>query len=203
MAFEVRPEQPVDRDDVLRVIAAAFGDGGREEHGLQVADIWASLGRHRRAGLVVEQGGHVLGHVGLSSAWVDARRLLVEVWVLSPLSVLPERQGQGIGTALVEAAVGTARRSGVPALFLEGSPDYYGTRGFERADRHGFLPAALERTPRPAFQCVLFEGHEEWMAGQLIYPAVWWEHDAAGLRDPRLAEVEERLRSASAESIES
>ena len=50
-----------------------------------------------------------------------------------------------------------------------------------------------ERTPRAAFQCVVFEGLEEWMTGQLIYPAVWWEHDAAGLRDPRLADLEERL----------
>jgi putative acetyltransferase len=194
MDFEVRPEQPVDREDVLRVIAAALGSD-EPEHGAEVADIWAGVGRHRQAGLVVEQGGHVLGHVGLSRAWVDARRALVEVWVLSPLSVAPDRQQQGIGTALVAAAVETARDSGVPALFLEGSPLYYGARGFERADRHGFLPAALERTPRAAFQCVLFEGHEDWMTGQLIYPNVWWEHDAAGLRDPGLAELEERFAS--------
>ncbi|HET7069259.1 MAG TPA: hypothetical protein VFI40_00410, partial [Nocardioides sp.] len=96
---------------------------------------------------------------------------------------------------LVAAAVETARDSGAPVLFLEGSPLYYGARGFERADRHGFLPAALERTPRAAFQCVLFEGREDWMTGQLIYPNVWWEHDAAGLRDPGLAELEERFAS--------
>jgi putative acetyltransferase len=191
MAFEVRPEQPVDRDDVLRVIAAAFG-----ERGELVADIWARLGRHRRAGLVVEQGGHVLGHVGLSRAWLDARRELVEVWVLSPLSVEPDRQGQGIGTALTAAAVETARESGVPVLFLEGSPSYYGARGFRRADRLGFLPAALERTPRVAFQCVLFEGWEDWMTGQLIYPSMWWERDSTGLRDPDLAEVEVRFPDA-------
>jgi putative acetyltransferase len=192
MVYEVRPEQPVDREDVLRVIAAAFG-AQSVEHGESVADIWARLGHHRRAGLVVEQGGHVLGHVGLSRAWVDARRALVEVWVLSPLSVEPGRQGRGVGTALVAAAVETARGSGVPVLFLEGSPVYYGARGFERADRRGFLPAALERTPRAAFQCVVFEGHEDWMSGQLVYPDVWWEHDAAGLRDPGLGELEERF----------
>ncbi|MBO0846293.1 MAG: N-acetyltransferase [Nocardioides sp.] len=188
MTLDVRPEQPADRETVLRVIAAAFGD-----HGDEVAAIWDGLGRHKRAGLVVEQGGHVWGHVGLSRGWVDARRELVEVWVLSPLSVLPERQNEGIGTALLAAAVETARESGVPVLFLEGSPHYYGARGFERADRRGFLPAALERTPRAAFQCVVFEGYEEWMTGQLIYPAIWWERDAAGLRDPRLAELEERF----------
>jgi putative acetyltransferase len=188
MDFEVRPEQPADRESVRRVVEAAFGDSGE-----RVASIWSSIGRHRRAGLVVEQGGRVLGHVGLSQGWVDARRMLVEVWVLSPLSVLPERQREGIGTALVAGAVETARDGGVPVLFLEGSPDYYGSRGFQRADRLGYLPAALERTPRPAFQCVVLDGHEPWMTGQLIYPAVWWEHDAAGLRDPWLAEIEERL----------
>jgi putative acetyltransferase len=194
MDYEVRPEQPVDREDVLRVITAAFG-AQSVEHGENVADIWSRLGHHRRAGLVVEQGGHVLGHVGLSRAWIDARRALVEVWVLSPLSVEPARQGQGVGTALVAAAVDTARGSGAPALFLEGSPVYYGARGFGRADRHGFLPAALERTPRVAFQCVLFDGHEEWMTGQLVYPDVWWAHDAAGLRDPALSEIEQRSAS--------
>jgi len=192
MTFEVRPEQPADREDVLRVITAAFGSE-RPEHGAQVADIWSGLGRRKRASLVVEQGGHVLGHVGLSRAWIDARRALVETWMLSPLSVVPERQGEGIGTALVAAAVDTARENGAPVLFLEGSPTYYGARGFERADRRGFLPAALERTPRAAFQCVLFDVWEAWMTGQLIYPDIWWTHGGAGLRDPDLAEVEERF----------
>jgi putative acetyltransferase len=188
--LEIRPEHVQDRDAVSRVITAAFGEDGE-----RVADIWTSIGHHRRASLVGELGGRVVGHVGLSQAWVDARRALVEVWVLSPLSVEPDLQRGGIGTALLAAAVEAARRSGVPVLFLEGSPLYYGPRGFERADRRGFLPAALERTPRAAFQCIVFEGLEDWMTGQLIYPAVWWEHDASGLRDPRLAELEERFAS--------
>jgi putative acetyltransferase len=186
--LEVRPEQVQDRDAVRRVITAAFGDDGD-----RVADIWAGIGHHRRSPLVAELGGRVVGHVGLSQGWVDARRALVEVWVLSPLSVEPEVQGGGIGTALLAAAVETTRTSGVPALFLEGSPFYYGPRGFERAAGRGFLPPALERTPPAAFQCVVFEAWQEWMTGQLIYPAVWWEHDASGLRDPRLAELEERF----------
>jgi putative acetyltransferase len=171
------------------VLTAAFGQDD-PAHGDHVAHIWESLGYHRRTGLVAEERGAVVGHVGLSRAWVDARPRLVEVWVLSPLSVLPERQRTGLGTALVAAAVETARGGGTPALFLEGSPSFYGARGFERADRYGVLPAALERTPRAAFQVAVFETHEPWMTGQLIYPDVWWEHDAAGLRDPFLAEVE-------------
>ncbi len=191
----MRPEQSADRESVRRVVAAAFGHDD-PARGDEVAHIWEALGHHRRTGLVAEERGVVVGHVGLSGAWVDARRELVEVWVLSPLSVLPERQHGGVGTALVAVAVETARHSGVPALFLEGSPSFYGDRGFERADRHGFLPAALERTPRAAFQVAVFGGLEPWMTGQLIYPDVWWEHSAAGLRDPLLAELEQRAAEA-------
>ena len=127
VTFEVRPERAADREAVRRVITAAFGQDD-PAHGDDVAHIWESLGHHRRAGLVAEEGGTVVGHVGLSLAWVDARRELVEAWMLSPLGVLPERQRAGLGTALVAAAVETARGSGVPALFLEGSPHFYGAR---------------------------------------------------------------------------
>jgi putative acetyltransferase len=189
---KVRPELAADRDAVRGVLTAAFGHDD-PAHGADVAHIWEALGPRKRAGLVAEDRGVVVGHVGLSLAWIDARRELVEAWMLSPLGVLPAKQQAGLGTALVAAALETARGSGVPALFLEGDPSFYAKRGFERADRYGFLPAALQRTPRAAFQVAVFETHEPWMTGQLIYPDVWWEYGATGLRDPRLAELEQRF----------
>jgi putative acetyltransferase len=130
--------------------------------------------------------------VGLSHAWLDARRELVDVWLLSPLAVQPGRQRAGIGSLLLAAAVEEASAGGAPLLFLEGDPGYYGSRGFERASPHGFAPASW-RTPDAAFQVVRLEAHEDWMTGQLIYRDVWWRHDAAGLRDPLLAQLEERF----------
>jgi putative acetyltransferase len=181
----LRPARP--GDAVGRVIREASA-----EEGEQVAALWAEIegSDAARGSLVAEQDGGVVGHVGLSHAWVDARRSLVDVWLLSPLSVVPTQQGRGIGTALLAAAVDAARASGTPLLFLEGDPGYYGARGFERADAWGFAPASV-RTPARAFQLIRFAGHEEWMTGQLIYRDVWWRHDAAGLRDPLLAEIEE------------
>jgi len=172
------------------VILAAFDDEGE-----QVARLWAEVEQSDalRASIVAEQEGRIIGHVGLSHAWLDARRELVDVWLLSPLSVLPAAQGRGVGARLLAAAVGEARSSGTPLLFLEGSPDYYGRRGFERASTHGFAPAST-RTPDAAFQMVRFAGHEDWMTGQLIYREVWWRHDSVGLRDPMLAELERGTR---------
>ena len=184
----VRPAGP--QDVVDPVIVAAFADEGE-----RVARLWTEVEQSDalRASIIAEQEGRVVGHVGLSHAWLDARRELVDVWLLSPLSVLPAMRAQGIGTSLVAAAIGEARSRGTPLLFLEGSPAYYGRRGFERASPHGFAPASA-RTPDEAFWVVRFVGHEDWMTGQLIYRDVWWRHDSAGQRDPMLAELERGTR---------
>ena len=38
---------------------------------------------------------------------------------------------------------------------------------------------------------MLLEAFEDWMTGRVVYPEVWWRHDAAGLRDPDLAFLED------------
>ena len=191
MTAEVTVRPAVPGDDVAAVVAAAFGP----DEGPGVADLWTEVEATGLAlgSLVAEQEDRLVGHVGLSTAWLDARRALVDVWLLSPLSVLPAHQGRGTGSALLAAAVEAARAGGAPLLFLEGSPAFYGARGFERASGHGFA-APSDRTPDPAFQVVRFDTHEDWMTGRVVYRDVWWRHDAAGLRDPLLAELEESLR---------
>jgi len=186
---EVTIRAAVAQDDVLPVITTAFADEGEK-----VANLWSELEQSDalRASLVAEQDGQIAGHVGLSHAWLDARRELVDVWLLSPLSVVPDLQRRGIGTRLLASAVDEAEAGEAPLLFLEGDPGYYGARGFERASEHN-LAAPSSRTPEPAFQVVRFAGCEDWMTGQVVYRDVWWRHDCAGLRDPMLAEIEEML----------
>jgi putative acetyltransferase len=128
-------------------------------------------------------GGRVVGHVLLSASRLDAPSRLVDVLVLSPLGVLPEHQGRGLGTRLVRAALEAADASGVPLVFLEGSPDYYGKRGFERADALGFRAPSL-RIPPPAFQVARLTAYQDWMTGTLVYSDTFWALDCVGLREP-------------------
>jgi putative acetyltransferase len=188
VSIQVRDETELDFSAVTATISAAFD-------GHDVASLWADVTGEGlvHASLVAELDGQVVGHVAVSAAWLDARERLVDIWMLSPLSVLPEHQGQGIGAMLLAAAVERARATpGVPMLILEGSPLYYGPRGFDRAADHRLYPPS-GRTPDRAFQVVLCAAYEPWMTGQCVYRDLWWRHDAAGLRGERLDDLEERL----------
>jgi putative acetyltransferase len=174
----IRRQAAGDRAAVREVVTRAFGQP-------VVADLTEALqdGRAGADGLsfVAEQDERVVGHVQLSTSWLDAPRRLVEVLVLSPLSVDPEHQRRGIGSALVQHAVAAAREHGAPLLFLEGSPAYYGRLGFEAAGPHGFTAPSV-RIPEPAFQVVVLAGHEPWMTGALVYAEPFWVYDCVGLR---------------------
>jgi putative acetyltransferase len=144
------------------------------------------------ASLVADLAGEVVGHVQLSRCWIDARERLVDVVSLSPLAVAPSHQRQGIGTALVAAALQTAREGRVPAVFLEGDPDFYGPRGFSTAVTLGFGRPS-PRVPEPGFQVALFA--PELPRGPFVYCQTFWTQDCVGLRDPQLASVEAQLTS--------
>jgi putative acetyltransferase len=174
----LRPEQDADIAEVAALHRAAFGSGGAV-----VAGLLPELRAIASTSLVAETDGRVVGHVACSPSWLDAPRRLVVVQVLSPLAVLPEHQGRGIGAALVDAARLAVAELGSPALFLEGAPRYYGRLGFRAGGELGFRRPSL-RIPEPAFQVVLLPAHEPWMTGTLVYPDVFWRHDAVGLRAP-------------------
>jgi len=188
---EICAARPSDRPAVESVVAAAFEE---EVEGRTVGLVRAlDASGATRASLVAVSGDGVVGHVQLSRSWLDTRSALVEVLVLSPLSVRPDRQGAGVGTALVAAALAEAERLGAPAVFLEGAWDYYGRRGFSAAAPLGFAPPSA-RIPEPAFQAALLPAYEPWMTGALVYCEAFWVQDCVGLRDPLLAQVEERVQ---------
>jgi putative acetyltransferase len=183
--MRIRPAGPGDDAAVDELVGAAFGDEGPVI--VRLLGLLAAAG-HRVASLVADDAA-VVGHVQLSRSWVDARERLVEALVLSPLSVHPDAQGRGVGTALVAAALERATALGAPAVFLEGSPDYYGRRGFVRASPLGFTRPSV-RIPDAACQVALLPSYEPWMTGALVYCDPFWVTDAVGLRDPALAEWE-------------
>ncbi|GAA3256938.1 GNAT family N-acetyltransferase [Dactylosporangium siamense] len=190
--MEIRSVMPAEELVAEEVVSAAFGEppDGRVVQMMRALQTSGAA----RASLVAVVDGELVGHVGLSRGWVDARRELVEVMVLSPLSVRPDLQRKGIGTALVAAALETAADRGAPAVFLEGSPEYYGRRGFTFASPLGFDPPST-RVPDPGFLVALLSSHQPWMVGRLIYPEAFWTTETVGLRDPELERLEVLIAS--------
>jgi putative acetyltransferase len=173
----IRFEKPEDHSAVRLVETLAFA------HHDIVPDLVDALRPLKgNVSLVAEEDGAVVGHVMLTVCRLDAPRSLVDVFSLSPLGVHPDHQRRGIGTALVSRALQEADAAGVPLVFLEGSPKYYGTRGFERASAAGFRAPSL-RIPDHAFQVAKLSAYEPWMTGSFVYAETFWAFDCVGLRE--------------------
>lgn len=173
----VRPETPADVPVVQELVGAAFG-------GEQVPSLLADL-RTSVAWLdlsfVAEVDGELVGHVSYTRAWVDAPDRVVDVLVLSPLSVRPDRQRQGVGSGLVRDTLDLLCERDEPVVFLEGDPGYYRRLGWQPAGDWGFTPPSV-RIPDAAFQAVRLPAYDEALSGALVYPDVFWRHDCVGLR---------------------
>lgn len=178
----IREEEPRDHDDVATVHREAFGSDGSAVAAL-VEDLRASLETEPGLSLVaVDDHGRSVGHVMFTRSVLDAPARLLAVQVLSPVGVLPARQRQGVGSALITRGLEIMASRAVPLVFLEGSPAYYPRFGFEPGGEHGFRRPSL-RIPEAAFQVKLLPAYEPWMTGTLVYRQAFWDHDAVGLRD--------------------
>jgi putative acetyltransferase len=175
----VREETPEDLDAVRRLVAGAFGG---ERVPALLDDLRDTTACWLGLSFVAEHRGEVVGHIAYSRGWLDAPAELVEVLVLSPLSVRPDHQRTGIGSLLVRETVSRLEGRAEPLVFLEGSPDFYSRLGFvPGADLHFSAPST--RVPGPAFQVATLPGYDRtWMTGALVYPDVFWRHDCVGVR---------------------
>jgi putative acetyltransferase len=190
--MKLREERPGDRESVRNVHTRAFGDHGRADHspadhGLVVANLVDTLRETitpaNGLSLVAEDDGQIVGHVMFTRSLLDAPRRLVDVYVLSPLGVLPEHQKRGIGSALVRRGLESVSEQAMPLVFLEGDPRYYSRFGFTPGGDLGFRKPSL-RIPDEAFQVFKLPGYESWMTGTLVYAEPFWRYDSVGLRDP-------------------
>jgi putative acetyltransferase len=145
----VRPELPHDAEAIRALYVEAFAPSRAEA---QLVDLLRAAGElEHELCLVAVDGEQVVGHIAFSRARLDSGD---EVLALAPMAVVPERQGVGIGAALVREALHRARATRFPLMIVLGHAEYY--------PRFGFGPAADLGIVAP------FEVPEEaWMAVKL------------------------------------
>lgn len=161
--LSIRAETPSDRDAIRDLTAAAFG---RELEARILDAIRESENFVPELSLVADQEGEVVGHVVLSYVGLDAnpRRLLE----LGPLSVVPEHQGKGIGSALTREALRLADERDEPLVLLVGHPTYYPRFGFRPAHELGLAPPD-DDIPAEAFMAIPLRAYDPTLKGRVVF----------------------------------
>ena len=168
MHMTIRNEQPQDIEAINRLTEAAFRN---EEYSSHTEHFIVNA--LRRTGqlsisLVAAEHDEILGHVAISPVSISSG---VTGWYgLGPISVRPDRQGKGIGSALMRAALQQLRQQGAAGCVVLGDPAYYGRFGFKA---HPGLE--LPDVPPEYFQALSFTG--ELPVGVVKYAAAFYARE--------------------------
>lgn len=143
----IRRERPDDTDAIRVVTAAAFRSaehsappvesGGDPGEATLISWLRADPAWIPEFSLVAVDDDEIIGHVVATRAHVDSSPALG----IGPVSVRPQRQGTGVGSALMHAVLGAADASGESVVGLLGEPRFYA--------RFGFVPATTTAVAAP------------------------------------------------------
>lgn len=153
--MQIRAERAEDAAAIHRLVREAFATAphrsGTEPH---IVDALRAAGA-LSVSLLAERQGAIVGHVAISPVELDDG---TPGWFgLGPLAVAPDHQRQGIGTALVRAALAALEAHGASGCVVLGDPGYYRRFGFAADPRlrlpgvpDGYFQALPLRGPLPA-----------------------------------------------------
>ena len=133
MTIQLRHETTNDIAAIEAVTIAAFADAPHTSHTEQFIVRALRDASELTLSIVAEEHGQVVGHVALSPVTItNDHGHKAKGWCgLGPISVLPQRQGHGIGSRLMEQALSELRAMQAEGCVLLGEPAYYGRFGFQ------------------------------------------------------------------------
>lgn len=147
MSVLIRRELPSNIAAIEAVTAAAFLNAAHTSHTEQfIVNALRNFGQ-LSVSLVAEDNGEIVGHVTVSPVSILSG---TDGWYgLGPISVVPTRQGHGVGAQLMEQALGELRGLGAAGCVQLGDPHYYCRIGF-KAEPALILPVSRRSTSRPS-----------------------------------------------------
>ena len=134
----IRQENRKDYDEVYKVIKQAFlsaehSDGTEQD---LVVSLRKSISFIPELSLVAVENDKIIGHILFTKIMIGSN---VEL-ALAPLSVLPDYQKRGIGSALITEGHRIAKTLGYDYSIVLGSPRVYGKAGYVPASTYGIKP---------------------------------------------------------------
>lgn len=128
MNLHIRHERPQDISTITALTAAAFASQEHSSHTEQFIVNALRRSQQLTISLVAVLDEDIVGHVAASPVTISSS---AQGWFgIGPISVWPDRQGQGIGSALMQAALAELQQLGAMGCVVLGDPGYYSRFGF-------------------------------------------------------------------------
>lgn len=164
MSVTIRRELHSDVAAIDALIVSAFLHAPHSNHREQCIVKALREAKQLSLSLVAEEKGDIIGHVAVSPVSISDG---TQQWYgLGPISVAPEWQRQGLGSALMEQALTELRKLGAAGCVVLGEPQYYGRFGFKAEP-----PLVLPDVPPEYFQAISFGARVR--AGTVSYHAAF------------------------------
>jgi predicted N-acetyltransferase YhbS len=167
VTLAIREERPGDEEEIRRVVTSAFGAPSEADlvEALRASDAWLP-----GLSLVGVDGDTLVGHALLTRASIQAGERRLAIVALAPVAVVPARQRQGIGGALIQAGLERARARGERIAIVLGHPGYYPRFGFEAAVPRGITCVFAQGGHEDAFMALALQpGALDGVAGLAEY----------------------------------
>ena len=148
----IRSETSADVSAIAEVTVAAFKTLAISNQTEQFIIAALRAAKALTISLVAEADGRVVGHIAFSPVMISDGS---SNWYgLGPVSVLPEYQRQGIGSALIRDGLSRLKALNAQGCCLVGHPEYYPRFGFRN------IPGLVhEGVPQEVFLALPFGGH--------------------------------------------
>ncbi|QEC43677.1 GNAT family N-acetyltransferase [Pseudobacter ginsenosidimutans] len=158
--YTIRREKPSDIGAIDQVTKSAFASAAYSS-GTESFIIKALRANGQLAvSLVAEEEGVLIGHIAISPVTISSGS---EGWFgLGPVSVIPSRQGAGVGSGLIRAAIDALKELHASGCVVLGEPSYYGRFGFRSDARLQYLHAPAEYFQIQSFAGKIPEGIVEY-----------------------------------------
>ena len=111
----------------------------------------------------------IIGHILFSVIHLVTDQGIVPTLGLAPMSVKPDYQNSGIGTALVKEGINACRALGYDHVFVLGHRKFYPRIGFTTTSQFGIVPPFP--VPEEVFMALeLKKGSLTGLQGKIEYP---------------------------------
>ena len=130
MKVSIRSENKNDYSTISMVNDMAFG---QENEGVLVEKLRKNKSFTKDLSLVACLGNEIVGHILFFPVSIKNKEEAFSTLALAPMSVIPELQGLGIGSQLVEKGLTKAKKLGHKSVIVLGHEEYYPKFGFKPA----------------------------------------------------------------------